>query len=343
VAQQDPVDPALAELADSLFERHRDNVNEVHGPLALNRELWSALDESGLARLTESTKTGGSGASWREAAVLLSAGAEHLAAIPLAESDLLAGFLLAGTGSARDGSVRTAAVLDSDGIADAVPWASRVDRIAVAYQDSGWRVADVPTAQVTIEPGANLAFEPRDRVSVEVSTLDGQRIEDTAIEQFRLRGALARSIATCGAMERVLRICVEHTTSRVQFGRPLAKFQAVQAMIAEIATESALARAAAEYAVTVVEEDQWQGPRVQFAVAAAKSASAHAASPVARKAHQALGAIGFTMEHELHRYTNRILSWRSEFGSVRYWDDTLTDAAVAAGGAGLWSLIEGGG
>jgi acyl-CoA dehydrogenase len=342
VAQDNSVDPALAELVDSIFSRYRDDNNEVHGPLTLNRELWSALAESGLSRLTESAETGGSGASWREAAVLLSAGAEHLAAVPLAESDLLAGFLLGGSVDSEDELVRTAAVLDSHGTAVAVPWAGQVDRIAVAYQaDGGWRVADVPVSQVTIEPGTNVAFEPRDRVSVDLSTLDGHPIDDGAIEAFRLRGALARSVSTCGAMERILRICVEHTTSRVQFGRPLAKFQAVQAMVAAIATESALARAAAEHAVAVVEEEDWQGPRVLFAVATAKSTSAHAATLVARKAHQSLGAIGFTMEHELHRYTNRILSWRSEFGSVRYWDDVLTDTAIAAGGAGLWSLIEG--
>lgn len=342
MAQDNSVDPALAELVDSIFARYRDESNEVHGPLTLNRELWSALDEAGLSRLTEDAETGGSGASWREAAVVLSSGAEYLAAVPLAESDLLAGFLLDTAGLPRDGVVRTAAVLDSDGVAVAVPWASQVDRIVVAYQaEGGWRVADAPVSQVRVERGANVAFEPRDRVSVDVSTLDGQPIDDGAIEVFHLRGALARSIATCGAMERILRICVAHTTSRVQFGRPLAKFQAVQAMVSAIATETALARAAAEHAVAVAEKEDWQGPRVQFAVATAKSTSAHAATLVARKAHQSLGAIGFTMEHELHRYTNRILAWRSEFGSVRYWDDVLTDAAVAAGGAGLWSLVEG--
>jgi acyl-CoA dehydrogenase len=166
-------------------------------------------------------------------------------------------------------------------------------------------------------------------------------VPESVVDGFTLRGALARSIATCGAMDRVLAICVEHTTSRVQFGRPLAKFQAVQAMVAGIATESALARAATENAVSLVADSDWQDPGVAFAVAAAKSTSAHAASLVARKAHQSLGAIGFTMEHELHRYTNRLLSWRSEFGSVRYWDDRLTDAAVAAGGGALWPLIEG--
>ncbi|MCX5041870.1 acyl-CoA/acyl-ACP dehydrogenase [Aldersonia sp. NBC_00410] len=340
MAQQDTVDPALTELIGSIFERFRDDDNEVHGPLTLNRELWSALDEAGLTRLVESAETGGSGASWCEAAALLSAGAEQLAAVPLAENDLLAGYLLDAAGLPRDETIRTAGLLDAEGVAAVVPWAGRVERIVLAWPGGdGWLAADVPASDVTITPGANAASEPRDGVRVDLGSLTGVALDDVAVEQFRLRGALARSIQSCGAMERVLRICVEHTTTREQFGRPLAKFQAVQAMVAAIATESALARAAAEHAVAVVTEDDWRGPRIEFAVAAAKSTSAHAATLVARNAHQTLGAIGFTMEHQLHRFTNRMLSWRSEFGSVRYWDDVLSDAAVASGSAGVWPLI----
>ena len=60
---------------------------------------------------------------------------------------------------------------------------------------------------------------------------------------------------------------------------------------------------------------------------------------VVRNAHQVLGAIGTTREHRLHEYTRAALSWRAEFGSVRYWDEQVTDMAVRAGEGGLWSLI----
>ena len=69
-----------------------------------------------------------------------------------------------------------------------------------------------------------------------------------------------------------------------------------------------------------------------FLVAAARSCAGHASSVVVRNAHQVHGAIGTTREHRLHEFTRAALAWRSEFGSVRYWDEWLTDAALSAGG-----------
>ena len=65
-----------------------------------------------------------------------------------------------------------------------------------------------------------------------------------------------------------------------------------------------------------------------FAVGVAKSCVGHAASVVVRGAHQALGAIGTTLEHELHTLTKPILARRSEYGSLQDWDETLTALAV---------------
>ena len=78
-----------------------------------------------------------------------------------------------------------------------------------------------------------------------------------------------------------------------------------------------------------------------FLVAAARSCAGHAASVVVRNAHQVHGAIGTTREHRLHEFTRAALAWRSEFGSVRYWDEWLTDAALSVRITGLWSLITG--
>ena len=60
---------------------------------------------------------------------------------------------------------------------------------------------------------------------------------------------------------------------------------------------------------------------------------------VVRNAHQVHGAIGTTREHRLHEFTRAALAWRSEFGSVRYWDDRVTDMALQAGAGRLWELI----
>lgn len=150
-----------------------------------------------------------------------------------------------------------------------------------------------------------------------------------------------RSIQVSAALDRILRLCVDHAAARVQFGRPLAKFQAVQNLIADIAAEAALARAATEAALHAGVIGQWSAPDLEFLVAVARSCSGHAASVVVRNAHQVHGAIGTTREHRLHEFTRAALAWRSEFGSVRYWDERVTDAAMHASAGALWELITG--
>jgi hypothetical protein len=48
------------------------------------------------------------------------------------------------------------------------------------------------------------------------------------------------------------------------------------------------------------------------------------------------GAIGFTHEHQLHRLTTRLWSWRDEFGAEREWAVRLGRFAAGAGAAGYW-------
>jgi acyl-CoA dehydrogenase len=171
--------------------------------------------------------------------------------------------------------------------------------------------------------------------------LPGAPLAAGLVAQLRLKSALARSIQVCAALDRILGLSIEHVTSRIQFGRPLSRFQAVQNQISDIAAEAALARGATEAALTAAVTNQWSAPNLDFLVAVARSCAGHAASVVVRNAHQVHGAIGTTREHRLHEFTRAALAWRSEFGSVQYWDDQVTGAALGAGADGLWSLITG--
>lgn len=335
------VDPDLLAMMDAVFADHR----ESRHPTAsgeLDRELWSALEELGLARLTGSEESGGSGAGWPEAAALLTAAARHGVRIPLAEHDLLGCWLLESAGLPIDGAVHTACVLDAHGAASGVPWASTADRI-VAIWPSGdaYRIADLDSAAVRIAPGTNMIGEPRDRVAIDLTGLGGTEMSSAVVAELGLRSALVRGIQVCAALDRVVDLAVEHSTSRIQFGRPLAKFQAVQNLIADAAAEAALARAATEAALLAAVTGGWSTPRLEFLVAAARSCAGHATSVVVRNCHQVLGAIGTTREHRLHEYTRPALAWRSEFGSVAYWDGQVEAAALRAGGVGLWGLITG--
>jgi acyl-CoA dehydrogenase len=127
---------------------------------------------------------------------------------------------------------------------------------------------------------------------------------------------------------------VQYAGERVQFGRPIGRFQAVQQNLAVLAGQAAAATAAAEAAI----EAAAQGLDA-LAIAAAKIRAGEAAGIGAAIAHQVHGAIGFTQEHSLHHATRRLWSWRDEFGSEAFWSRKLGATVAAAGADRLWQSI----
>ncbi|MGE2728919.1 acyl-CoA dehydrogenase family protein [Mycolicibacterium vaccae] len=316
-----------------------DGVFAQHSRERDHQKLWEHLDELGLVRLTGPESSGGSGAGWPEAAALLAAAVRHGVRVPLAEHDLLACWLLDAAGLSVDDARRTVGVVGADGAARAVPWASQAQRVVlVTRRADGYSIADRDVEDVAITRGANMIGEPRDTVAVD-DDAGGTTVSAVLIEQLRLKSALVRGIQVCAALDSALDSAIKHTTSREQFGRPLAKFQAVQHLIADMAAEAALARTATEAALLAAVEADWSAPQLGFLVAVARSCAGHAASVVVRNAHQVHGAIGTTEEHRLHEYTRAALAWRSEFGTVGEFDEQLTRAAVAAGPGALWQTI----
>jgi acyl-CoA dehydrogenase len=330
------VDAELVAMMNAVFADHR----TAHGPTA-GPELWGQLRALGLARLTGTEATGGSGAGWHEAAELMAAAVRSGVRMGLPEHDLLACWLLEVAGVPVDDKTRTVALLDESGTATAVPWASVAERIVLVWRTETGKhtVADVDAGQVRITAGDNMIGEPRDTVSADVAASDGAVVSEETVTTLHLKAALVRAVQVCAAMDTILELAVEHSSSRTQFGRPLAKFQAIQHMISDIAAEATLARTATEAALTAAADTRWSAPHLEFLVAVARSCCGHAASVVVRNAHQVFGAIGTTAEHTLHEYTRAALAWRGEFGSVRSWDDRVTTAALRAGEAGLWELI----
>ena len=72
---------------------------------------------------------------------------------------------------------------------------------------------------------------------------------------------------------------------------------------------------------------------------AAKIRCSEAAEKGGGIAHQVHGAIGFTMEHILHRYSLRALAWRDDFGSESYWAVELGKLVCNRGADELWPLV----
>lgn len=334
-------DPDVVALLTDLFATYRAARPAPQAMLELDTDLWARLEALGLTRLSASEESGGSGASWLEAAAMLSLSAAAAAPVPIAEHDVLGAWLLEAAALPNDGALRTVCRPDPSGMAINVTWAREASSIVALWEDRDqWRVADVPASRVGIELGRNVAGVPSDAVEFDLDDLEvGTVVTHEVGEQFHLRGALARCAQVVGGMERVVEIVLDHANARTQFGRPIGRFQAVQHLVADIASETALARAATDAAVAKAAASDWTDPGMLFAVAVAKSCVGHAASVVVRGSHQVLGAIGTTLEHELHTLTRPILARRSEYGSLQDWDETLTALATSAGHDRLWTLI----
>jgi acyl-CoA dehydrogenase len=146
--------------------------------------------------------------------------------------------------------------------------------------------------------------------------------------EVRLRGALARAAAICGASCAALAASVGYANERVQFGRQISKFQVIQHSIAELAVEVEAMTAATDAATRICAEDGFGTERARVAVAVAKAQASAGAGIVARNAHQVHGAIGTTKEHSLHLTTTRLWSWRDEYGSERDWQLELGRTAL---------------
>ena len=111
-----------------------------------------------------------------------------------------------------------------------------------------------------------------------------------------------------GASSAMLDLARDHALERIQFGVPIASFQAVRHKLADslVAVESA--RGALDAA--------W-GAGTPFDAAVAKAIAGRSARLVAKHAQQVLAGIGFTMEHPLHRYVRRVRVLDGLLGDAR--------------------------
>jgi acyl-CoA dehydrogenase len=222
-----------------------------------------------------------------------------------------------------------------EGAATRVPWARQCAAAAVVAEADGKSiVALVATADCASSEGHNVAGEPRDELVFPSAKALQAGVAPIANGALHALGAVMRSAQMAGALQSILEMTVQYAQERVQFGRPIGRFQAVQQNLAVLAGQTAAATAAAEAAIEAAARDL-DSP----AVAASKIRAGEAAGIGAAIAHQMHGAIGFTQEHRLHHLTRRLWSWRDEFGNEAYWARRLGGAVATAGADRLWQGI----
>ncbi|MCV7424626.1 acyl-CoA dehydrogenase [Mycobacterium yunnanensis] len=330
----------LKALVDEIGRKSYDARVGHHGlPEPFDANLWQALETSGLTRLTTDQ-----GAGPAEAAVVIGELARWAAAVPVAETDLLATWLAARADLTvpADGPL-TVAIADVDGdgritgTARGVPWPAVGPVLLAARSADATFVAVLPPGSADGAP--NVGGEPRGEVTFDLAADDVVRLPRAVAEELVRRGAWARCVQIVGAFDAAARLTVSHTGERKQFGRSLDTFQAVSHSLAALHGEIERSRAAMTLATFAAVEHGFGSAEADYAVTVAKVAVGRAVGPVTTIAHQLHGAIGVTIEHQLWLATMRARSWADEFGTTGWWATRLGRMALAAGDP--WNLVVG--
>src|SRR5690606_10193779 len=132
-----------------------------------------------------------------------------------------------------------------EGKTGAAPWGSSVAGVVVALAPDTLALIAGSSGTASF----NMAGEPRETIDIATAHIMAKAPLVEAARIVEAEGALVRAVQMSGAMSRVLEHGLTWANDRVQFGRPIARFQAIQHLMAELAAEVAAAGAASMMAV----------------------------------------------------------------------------------------------
>ena len=157
-------------------------------------------------------------------------------------------------------------------------------------------------------------------------------------DRLSAMAAAATAAQLSGAMQRVFDMTLAHCNTRVQFGKSIGKFQAIQQQVSVMAEHVLAAAIAAEAAFRPHAADPSRTVPTLLTAAVAKSRTSEAASQVAATAHALHGAIGMTDEFDLSVVTRRMHEWRIAYGAENYWN-RIVGTELLAGDASLAEFV----
>lgn len=312
-----------------------------------DRALWALMAEAGWTSLLLPEALGGAELGLAEQAVLSEALGRALVCEPLAttavfasvllreapasaERDRLAGDLVAGTPIAvawQDAAGRPLAVSQTADGAKLSGELAFVDLAAgassflvVAGNDGGGLLLSIPADA----PGLSIDL----RASVDGGQIGRLRFADCHVAAERIlaraasksalleapvahaRVALAAELA--GIASRAVEMTIAYTKDRVQFGKPIASFQAIQHRLVEMWGDAEFA--CASVANAIQRSQSGNAREAALSILAAKARCGDAASSVCRRAVHLHGAMGFTDEHDIGLYLKRAVALTATLG-----------------------------
>jgi acyl-CoA dehydrogenase len=309
---------------------------------------WDEIEALGIAHILVPEERGGSGADWDDACAVLQAAGQAQTPLPLAEA-MIARKLLADAGLEVPQSklsiapnpvgtlARDARAWQFSGVLPNVPWGRDVASVVtVVMLDSQPHVVVLAVRDASLHKKMNLAEEPRDDLQFDSAPALAAPASIREAQHLFDYGALARTAQIAGALQSALERSIAYALERKQFGRPIGQFQAVQQQLALFGAETAAATCASRAAAIAACAGD-----ASFEIAAAKLRANQAIGLATSIAHQVHGAIGFTREYALRQATQRLWSWRSEYGNDRYWSERLGRAVVERGARAFWEDLTG--
>jgi acyl-CoA dehydrogenase len=356
------MDAILQDSSDSIvIETTRRIFVDLADPQTVNaatddnwkKDLWQALEESGLTLAWVPESAGGTGATVADAFDIARVSGQYAVPVALGET-LLAGWVLALAGQqCETGPMTIAPMRDGppiaadasgrlNGRAKHVAFAKQAQMIVVvAERDGKCVIAGVsPSDCILADRPTDMGGE---RADVSFENTPTQFVADASAgfsnENFRQIGAALRASQMTGALESMLDISTHYASERVAFGRPISKFQAVQHNLAQLGIEVAAALTASGSVAETYESSATDAQAVFFETASAKIRVGEAVEKGAAIAHQVHGAIGFTAEHVLQRYSRRTWGWRDDFGTESVWARDLGEMVIDNGADALWPLL----
>ena len=299
--------------------------------------LWRALETAGLSDALRADEGGDGALGWPQVRPVLEACGRWGVPVPLAES-LAAQALARQAGAVLVAGPASLAVARLDGgrvIAEPVAYPRLVERVIVSLPDAGGRAHRLwsfEASRASVDGAVGIA-DARAAMSwslAEGAELGGLPAGVTAL----LTGAAVRSAQIAGACAQVLEMAARYASDRVQFGRPIGKFQAIQQQLSVAGEWTAMASMASQLALV--------GPGLALdreRVASAKQVAGTAAQLCAEIAHAVHGAIGVTAEYDLQLFTRRLWAWAADFGSSLYWARQLGTELVEHAPRYSWDTV----
>lgn len=304
---------------------------------AVDRDRWRGLAEMGVLGLMVPEASGGLGLTELDLVLLLEETGRVALPEPIVDAAAVVGPMLADlpAGPRRDDWLarlargEALAGVQSGGRAS-IANAAEADLFILAHEDE---VHGVERSQVQLTPQQSVDGARK------LALVDWHRTPETrlvhgaegwaAINRAFDRGALAVSAQLLGLADRMLTMTVEYVNQREQFGVPVGSFQAVKHHLADALLALEFARPVvyrAAYSMATPEAAAHRSRDVSMA----KIYAARAAHEVGRAALQCHGAIGYTIECDLHLFMKRAWALERVWGEVSWHGDRVAAAVLSS-------------